>query len=88
MRNDGKTFGYIYIGLVTIIYATCLYMLGRNLTFETLNYDEAGQFFMSRGLNHYSEPNSVSGSLWDVVIQNQHYNRDPGGFSMILYFWS
>ncbi|WP_300936818.1 hypothetical protein, partial [Muribaculum intestinale] len=79
---------YVYIGIVTIIYATCLYMLGRNLTFETLTYDEAGQFFMSRGLNHYSEPNSVSGSLWDVVIQNQHYNRDPGGFSMILYFWS
>ncbi len=88
MRTQDKIIKYLYIGIVTVIYAVCLYMLGRNLTFESLNYDEAGQFFMSQGLNHYSEPNSVSGSLWDVVIQNQHYNRDPGGFTIILYFWS
>lgn len=63
-------------------------MLGRNLTFETLTYDEAGQFFISKGLNHYSEPYAPEGSITDVIEQNSLYNQDPGGFSFILHYWS
>ena len=51
-------------------------------------YDEAGQFWISKGLNHYSDPMSQSGSVVDVVINNQDYNMDPGGFGIILHFWS
>ncbi len=78
----------VYIGLVTLLYVICLYMLGRNLGFETLWYDEAGQFFISKGLNHYSDPYSPEGSILDVIFQNANYNQDPGGFSIILHFWS
>lgn len=79
---------YIYFIVTTIIYIICLYLLGRNLTFDTLWYDEAGQFFIAKGLNHYSSPLSPEGSIWDVLVQNSHYNQDPGGFSIILHFWS
>ena len=88
MHAQGKVAKYIYIGIVTAIYAVCLYMFGRNLTFETLWYDEAGQFFISKGLNHYSDPYSPEGSVMDVISQNANYNQDPGGFSIILHFWS
>ncbi len=88
MHTQDKFIKYLYIGIVTIIYAICLYMLGRNLAFDTLTYDEAGQFFISKGLNHYSAPNSPTGNILDVIVQNQHYNRDPGGFSILLHLWS
>lgn len=59
--------------------------------FEYINpyfwYDEAGQFWISQGLNHYSEPYSVRGSIIDVVNNNRDYNKDPGGFSILLYLW-
>lgn len=52
-----------------------------------LDYDQAGQFFISQGLNHYSKPFSEPGKLWDVVLNNRDYNKDPGGFSLLLYLW-
>ena len=55
---------------------------------ELLDYDEAGQFWMSKGLHHYSAPYSECGSLKDALEYNRHYNMDPGGFTAILYFWS
>lgn len=51
-------------------------------------FDEAGQFWISKGLNHDSDPMSQSGSVVDVVINNQDYNLDPGGFGIIMHFWS
>lgn len=50
-------------------------------------YDEAGQFFISQGLNHYSAPFSPEGGLYDVIVNNRGYNMDPGGFSVILFIW-
>lgn len=51
-------------------------------------FDEAGQFWISKGLNHDSLPLSLEGNIIDVIKNNQHYNLDPGGFSIILHFWS
>lgn len=79
---------YIISGITILIYAFCLLQLGRNLSFDTLTYDEAGQFFISKGLNHYSEPYSTSGSIADVIHQNTQFNQDPGGFSILLHYWS
>ena len=50
-------------------------------------YDEAGQFWMSMGLNHYSLPFSERGCAPDVINNNRLYNMDPGGFSLILFLW-
>lgn len=50
-------------------------------------FDESGQFFISMGLNHFSPPFSHRGALIDVLINNNIRNLDPGGFSIMLYFW-
>ena len=55
---------------------------------EIFDYDEAGQFWMAKGLNHYSEPYSPAGNIVDVLVNNRYYNMDPGGFGVILHFWS
>lgn len=83
-----KASQYLYICIVCAIYTIGLFLLSSNLTNECLSYDEAGQFFLSQGLNHYSEPYSNPTSLTDVIKQNQDYNQDPGGFSIVLHFWS
>jgi len=69
---------YLIIISVTVVYGTDPYLW----------FDEAGQFWMSKGLTHDSAPLSQIGSLADVVISNQGYNLDPGGFTILLYFWS
>lgn len=51
-------------------------------------YDESGQFFISQGLNHYSDPLETRKGIVDVILNNSHYNMDPGGFSILLYLWT
>lgn len=51
-------------------------------------YDESGQFFISMGLNHFSPPLSSRGTFFDVLVNNTRLNLDPGGFSILLYFWT
>ena len=74
---------FIYI-ICTVIVLTvlCIY-----LPDPYLWYDEAGQFWISQGLNHYSDPYSPVGSICDVLRNNRGYNMDPGGFSVVLYYW-
>lgn len=78
----------ICFGFVSSFYLLLLYFIVRNLSAETLWFDESGQFFISKGLNHFSAPFSEEGSLGDVLYNNARYNHDPGGFSLLLYFWS
>ena len=79
------------IKLKYIIYTFCMFiiigMMCVYLPNPYLWYDEAGQFFISQGLNHYSDPFSPEGGLYDVIVNNRGYNMDPGGFSVILFFW-
>lgn len=51
-------------------------------------FDEAGQFWIAKGLNHDSAPMSATGSIGDVIVNNQNYNLDPRGFGILLHFWS
>lgn len=44
---------------------------------------------MAKGQNHYSpkyEP--PSNSILKILEQNSHYNLDPGGFTILLHFWT
>ncbi len=83
-RNNRKWF----YAVTCTLYAVLLAYAARNLTAETLWYDEAGQFFIAKGLNHWSEPYATSGGIADVIYSNSHYNQDPGGYGLILHFWS
>jgi hypothetical protein len=59
-----------------------------NLGYTGVWYDEAVQFWVSRGLGPFADPNVPRGGLADVVRWNSIANLDPGGFSAILYYWS
>ncbi len=59
-----------------------------NLFTPYLWYDEAGQVYISKGLNHWSGVNETEGGVLDVIENNKYHNLDPGGFGIILHFWS
>ena len=71
-----------YFSLILLIGFTFFTLLNPFLWF-----DEAGQFFISLGLNHYSEPNSLPGTFNEVLLNNNKFNLDPGGFSILLFLW-
>ena len=75
----------IFIGIILL---AAVIIVSRNLTDPFLWFDEAGQFWISKGLNHYSEPLQPTGNLTAVIKNNAGYNLDPGGFSLSLHFWS
>lgn len=59
-----------------------------NLFNPVLDYDEAGQFFISQGLNHFSPPFAKPSNLEAIIYNNAHYNMDPGGFTLLLSLWT
>ena len=75
---------YIFV-IVLIMFA--LPVLCKHLTNPWLWYDEAGQFWISKGLNHFTLPYSVPQDLWHVIVNNRFCNMDPGGFSVLLHYW-
>lgn len=83
MKNEKIVF---YLVLVCLLFS--LFAISTNLFVPYLWFDEAGQFFIAKGLNHYSAPFSVEGGLIDVIENNKHNNLDPGGFSILLHFWT
>lgn len=76
------------IGLIVVIYLVILLLLSQNLNSPNLWLDESGQFWMSKGLNHYSAPMQETKGIISVIQENQKYNLDPGGFTVILHYWS
>ena len=77
-----------YITLIAILYLICFITICTNLDSPYLWYDEAGQFFISKGLNHDSNPLEKGGDFSSVLTNNALYNMDPGGFSILLHFWA
>lgn len=62
-------------------------LAANNLPDPNFWFDESGQFWMAKGLNHFSPPLSEDGSLYQVMLSNRQYNLDPGGFTLLLHFW-
>jgi hypothetical protein len=60
----------------------------RNLNSPNLWFDESGQFWMAKGLNHFSEPYSAEGDFYALISNNNKHNMDPGGFTILLRFWT
>ena len=76
---------------VVIVAGVCFAMIMFTYLYRMnpyLWFDEAGQFWIAKGLNHDSAPLSPEGNIFDVVENNRFYNLDPGGFGVILHFWS
>ena len=87
-----KKFTYIlekaFIPACIIIYLIAIVKIYRCDMNEYLWFDEAGQFWIAKGLNHDSDPMSPVGNVVDVIRNNRHFNLDPGGFGVLLHFWS
>jgi hypothetical protein len=80
----------IYVLFVLAVWIGILLTLcSGNITNPGLWFDEAGQFWLGKGLNHYSLPFSSAGDLSQVLKYNAGgFNLDPGGFSIIAHYWT
>lgn len=78
----------VFFSTTIILYVGMLIFSYRFEMDPYLWFDDAGQFWISQGLNHDSDPLSPMGDLLDVIINNAGYNYDPGGFGILLHFWS
>lgn len=74
--------------LCILLVSLCIRPAVKWLNFEVFDMDEAGQFWMAKGLNHDSAPHSSFGTLQDALENNRYYNMDPGGFTALLFGWS
>ncbi len=59
----------------------------RNARWDGFWYDESVQYWISRGVDAYAPPLQPTGTLADVMKHNGIANLDPGGFSVMLYYW-
>jgi len=74
---------------IIALYFISLIMIVTILHSEFLWLDEAVQFYISKGINiNSSDFFNLSGNLNDVILNNTLTNLDPGGFSVILHYWS
>jgi hypothetical protein len=82
--TQSRTFRIVLIA----IYCMVFYAIAQNLRSQYLWFDEGVQFWISKGLNPDSNPLSPEGNVADVIENNKFYNLDPGGFGILLHFWS
>lgn len=98
-RNGGKflswinevisTRKWVKFFVILLAWITIITLFGqKNLTNPNFWYDESGQFWIAKGLNHNSPKYAPAGSLIDMVENNNTHNLDPGGFSLLLRAWT
>ncbi len=73
--------------LLALLLLFC-YQASRAFLDSYLWMDEAGQFFMSKGLHHHSDKLLPIASWVDLFKNNSLHNLDPGGFTVLLRLWS
>jgi hypothetical protein len=74
--------------LGTILLGSLAVFAHRNLPYSGLWYDEAVQFWISRGVDPFTAPGTRGGGLLAVARVNGRANLDPGGFSLLLHAWT
>lgn len=79
---------FIALAIVSIWVLAIIFLAKSNVTNPNFWFDETGQFWIAKGLNHYSPQFSPDGTISDVLKNNSVFNLDPGGFSLILNFWT
>ncbi len=81
---DDTYFNFLSIFILSVI----IFILGLNLNYSFLWYDEAITFWIAKGINPDSLPNTGSGDLFKCLYYNKFFNLDPCGFSILLHLWS
>ncbi len=88
----GVSAGYARRGglaIAAVLLASGVAALGvHNLRYPGMWWDESAQFWVSQGLSNYSPPFAAPRGWRDVIRSNRYENLDPGGFSLLLHFWT
>ena len=76
--------------IIFLIYSVILFLIiytfYKSLNEPYLWYDEAVQFYDSRGIDYHNfniEPN-----ISNIHFKNSRYNMDPGGYTLLMHYWS
>lgn len=76
---------YLFFPASLIFFFYNLGLFSRNISDPSLWFDESGQYWMSQGQLHQSNAESP---LLSIFQANIAANLDPGGFTLILHYWS
>lgn len=83
-----ERFNKTYLLVILGIYIITFLAISRNLFTPYLWFDEADQFWISKGLNPDSDPLTKENGIIEVIENNKYYNMDPGGYGVLLHIWS
>jgi len=70
------------IGFAIVLYVS------QNLRYQYLWYDEGVQFWVSKGIHPAQPALTYAGNFLDVIKLNKYTTLDPGGFNLLLHFWT
>lgn len=79
---------YFSIIVIFLCLALMLSPLRRAASSDSFLMDEALQFYTAIGDHHFNLGNRIPGDASEVVFRNFNDNLDPGGFTLLLNFWS
>jgi len=88
VTGPGSAAAVAFVVLVAVLLGALLQFARGNLPYTGLWYDEAVQFWISRGTDPFGPPGTPPGGVVAVVRTNGRANLDPGGFSLLLHGWS
>lgn len=88
MKTTVNVEKWMSYGVYAVFVLAFVYVAYKSLSDSYLWYDEAGQFYISKGLSHYAKPFAPYSGIKDVIHYNRYFNLDPGGFSILLHYWS
>ncbi len=74
---------FAWVLLALVVAGTACMLLNPYLWF-----DEAGQFFISMGMGHWSAPFTPPDGLLAVLRSNNRYLFDPFGYTLLLRLWA
>jgi hypothetical protein len=73
--------------LAAALFGALLLFAHGNVPYTGFWFDEAVQFWISRGVPPFAAPHSPPGGIVAVVRENGRHNLDPGAFSVLLHVW-
>lgn len=79
--------GILFLVMLFVLIVLFCKLSSRAFTDSYLWMDEAGQYFISKGLCHHSDKLAPEGTLSDLINYNRSHNLDPGGFGLVLRWW-
>jgi len=88
VTGPGSAAPVAFVVLAAVLLGALLQFARGNLPYTGLWYDEAVQFWISRGTDPFGPPGTPPGGVVAVVRTNGRANLDPGGFSLLLHGWT